>query len=709
MKLKQSVLFLFFLFCLSGRSYAQLWSGIISSSRAINWTNAGIPGGIPNRTTQCGSTIAPYSGSASTINTAIANCTAGDYVSLGAGTFNLSSGIDFTQHSNVTLRGQGANSTFLVFTGAGAGGYNSVVAMEGSVSATGYENNVCDWTAGYSQGTTVITLANCGTTTPAVGSLSNLKVGTLLVLDQLDETADTGQIWNCETVPACTWNGPGGEARSDGPCNGSTCYRSQEQGVVVTGISGSSITISPGLYMPNWRSGQLPQAYFPNTTVTGDGLENVSIDATNSGSGQSVTFANATQCWVKGVRELYANRSHVRVVLGSHLVIQNNYFYENISHASVSYGAEFMGGWDSLLENNIFQQDTDSEPSCSGACAGNVIDYNFSIDNVYGSAGWMQAGFYQHSAGDVYNLWEGNIGPGYTADDIHGTHHFETLFRNYLIGNQIAGCGSAGHNTCTAQTIPVQTYAGSRYMNFLGNLLGQSGYHTVYACAALTSSSCSNGIYSIYALGYTGNSASADTNNAYAFCGQPSCTSTGNFDPQVFAYAMRWGNYDVVTGTVRWCGNSSDTGWATTCASTSEVPTSLASYSNAVPTLGDTGAGQSTMPASFYYSSAPSWWPSGKAWPPNGPDVSSGNLGVCSGGTYATANATASGQCTGGSLVTAMAGHANSNPAMDCYLNTMGGPPDGSGSVLTFNANTCYPQGPAAPPAAPASLVATSH
>jgi len=165
-------------FVLSTFGNAQLWSGIIDPSRAVNWANAGIPGGIPSGSwTQCGSTIAAYSGSAAAINNAIAACRPGQFVNLGAGTFNLSSGIDFTHHSNVVVRGQGANSTFLVFTGAGAGGYNSLVAMEGSVSGPGFENNVCDWTAGYSAGTNVITLANCGTTKPTAGKPVKSRCG----------------------------------------------------------------------------------------------------------------------------------------------------------------------------------------------------------------------------------------------------------------------------------------------------------------------------------------------------------------------------------------------------------------------------------------------------------------------------------------------------------------------------------------------------
>ena len=56
---------------------APAWSGIIDSSRAIDWSSTGVGAAIVNRTTQCGSTIAAYSGTAATINTAIAACNNG--------------------------------------------------------------------------------------------------------------------------------------------------------------------------------------------------------------------------------------------------------------------------------------------------------------------------------------------------------------------------------------------------------------------------------------------------------------------------------------------------------------------------------------------------------------------------------------------------------------------------------------------------------
>src|SRR5208283_1939674 len=168
---------------------------------------------------------------------------------------------------------------------------------------------------------------------------------------------------------------------------------------------------------------------------------------------------------------------------------------------------------------------------------------------------------------------------------------------------------------------------------------------------------------SIYEIGW------ADT-GGYGSCGSPSC------DPLAFSTLMSWGNYDTVN--------------AATQRNSTEASPASATYLNANFTSSYFSSLAHTLPNSRLYSATPSWWTSGKNWPPVGPDVSSGNVGTCSGGTYAGNQATSSSQCKGGSLATAWASHVTSIPAEDCYLNTMSGPPDGSGSVLSFDANSCY-------------------
>lgn len=128
--------------------WAQPWSGIIAPSRAVDWTQAGIPGGVPSASwTQCGPTIAAYGSSGSpaspsTISNALnhtgagyTGCTPPYYIQLGAGTFYLNSGIWFGFTDQVELRGMGADSTFMVFSGQnGCGGIYSGICEGGRIS-----------------------------------------------------------------------------------------------------------------------------------------------------------------------------------------------------------------------------------------------------------------------------------------------------------------------------------------------------------------------------------------------------------------------------------------------------------------------------------------------------------------------------------------------------------------------------------------------
>ena len=155
---------------------------------------------------------------------------------------------------------------------------------------------------------------------------------------------------------------------------------------------------------------------------------------------------------------------------------------------------------------------------------------------------------------------------------------------------------------------------------------------------------------------------------------------------------MRWGNYSIVT-------QSSDTPANSGIRFvSSEVPSGITNYANPVPA-------NNTLPSSFYMTVQPSW-SNGVPWPAIGPDVTGGNVGICLGGTNKGAYVTNSSQCPS-STVSSMGGHINAIPAMNCYLNNMGGSPIGSGSALPFDAKACYASGTAQVPASPTNLKAT--
>lgn len=669
------------------------WTGILASSRAIDWSGAGVVGGIPSypacTSGQAGVTvpIAAYSGTAAKINTALVNCASanpsGSHLDLASGTFILTTGVDMSGLNNIVLRGQGASATVLSLSTAAypatfCNGATAIVcAAAGDNTFPNGEQNVCDWTAGYSPGTQTITLSNCGSTTPSDGSLSNLHVGSIIVLDQVDLATDPGTIWPCVNATTCSQEGNGSFARTDGTTVAGVNIRSQQQVVSVTAISGSTISISSGLsstgiYMPNWTSTQKPQAWFASHYAHGNGVENLGVDTGGVDvSDHDITITTAYNCWIKGVTALNAVRSGITLNLTSHITVQDSYLYQNTAHLTQSYALERNNTSDSLVQNNIFQQVTDSSPTCNGGCEGNVAFANFATDTQFAAAGWFQGSYYIHASGSDLNLDEENIGSGTTADDIHGTHHFTNYFRNFYPGYQDS-CDD-GADTCTTQTVPVNIYAGNRYFSFIGGVYGTPGYHTQYDCKALaTGIPCTNGNVSVYALGQTASVGTSANTAISGYCTTPACLATSDYDPQTVNYMMRWGNWDVVNAAAQF--------------NSSEVPSGLAVFSNPVPS-------SHTLPASFFLTSKPSWWGS-LPWPAiGGPDVTSGGtnvvIGQCSGGTFDKVAATKG--CSGGSFVsTAYAGRANVNPAMSCAVNTLGMPADGSGGPLAFDANECY-------------------
>ncbi|MGA2001516.1 MAG: discoidin domain-containing protein [Terriglobales bacterium] len=566
-----------------------VWSGILAPSRAINWSTAGVTGGIPNRTTVC-ATIDPYDGPADAINTAIANCPSGQVVLLSAGTFNLTSGIVFDNKSNVTLRGAGPDQTFLLFsaggscTGVGGADVCLITADTGDGGDQDY-SNAATWTGGYSVGTTSITLGSATT-----GSIAALQVGSQIFLDQLDDASDPGTVYVCSAYGVCSTSGSSRNGRPG---------RGQVEPQLVTSISGTgpwTIGISPGIRMPNISAAKSPQAWWDNgLPIQNDGIENLTIDDTPDASccTNGIFILNGRNNWIRNIRSVYAAQKHVWLYQTTHTTIRDSYFYGSVP-TSDHYATDSFVGADNLTENNIFQHVAAS--MMNEGCIGCVGAYNYALDDYYtgtpvGTAPeWQQASSYQHSVGDAYILWEGNQGIGMTSDDVHGTSNFSTAFRNYWNGRDIAG-GSDGGKTLQTNAVILNTF--NRFYNIVGNVLGTAGYHDNYTSAAPGGTSCNT---SIYALGWGDN-----------------CSSGAIADDTLVATTlMRWGNYDTVNNAIRF--------------DNSEVPTALAEFANPVPAT-------QALPGSLYLDARPSWFGS-VPWPPIGPDVTGGDSPNVGGHAY---------------------------------------------------------------------------
>ena len=589
--------------CLTGCLHAQLWKDILAPSRAVDWSKAGVRSGIPTRTRVCAS-LKPEA-SAQQINRAIASCPSGQIVFLNAGTYRLNTGL--IARANVTLRGAGPNQTILQFSAPnGCGGETGDICVGGANLYWAGSSDILpggsharSWTGGYSRGTTQITLDNT----------KGLSVGTVLVLDQANDTSETGHFSVCDsnkTIPPCSLEG-GAPGRSIGGVT-----HSQQQYVQVVGVKGKTVTVSPGLYASNWSGTRSPGAFWTDP-ITGFGIEALTLDHSRSDATAGISFVNADSCWVDNVRSLNGNRSHVWLYLSSHITVQNSYFYGTKNSSVLSYGVEWFLTGDDLVINNIFQHVYSS--LMLGPTAGSVIAYSYGVDFYDGPTGFMSPMFQVHDAGNMFNLYEGNMGNQFRADVFHGTTNASTLFRNQLSGFETSAAYPKNSNLSAVNFLSF-----NRYGNVIGNVLGTRGQTRTYQQAFPNHED-----RTVYSLGQSNGRVPGD--------------------PTVLPTLLRWGNYDTVNQTARFVS--------------SEVPTSLTDgYANPVPPT-------PALPASFFLDSKPHWW-GGLPWPAIGPDVTGGDMAD-------------------------VGGHAYLIPAARCYLKIMRGAVDGSASVLSYDARSCYP------------------
>jgi hypothetical protein len=117
---------------LSGESVASSQE-IIPADRRIDWSYAGIPGGIPHRTIICESVNSALYGNGTTdataaIQLALENCPDGQVVYLPAGVYKVSDTIHLDDFD--TLRGAGPGITILKHSG---GYLRSMVDMRGMI------------------------------------------------------------------------------------------------------------------------------------------------------------------------------------------------------------------------------------------------------------------------------------------------------------------------------------------------------------------------------------------------------------------------------------------------------------------------------------------------------------------------------------------------------------------------------------------------
>ena len=659
MRREQLLLALAILLCLPARSYAQAWAGIllpvsgagacnststISPGRCgIDWSTAGVPGGIPNRATICATINASSYGNGSTdatsgIQSALNSCPANQVVVLTAGAFLINGNLNIP--SNVTLRGAGADTTILNAKGSGGG---TVISLGNGGP------NLTNWpakgvTAGASAGSTSITLSD----------VSGLSVGSLITVEQQND----GTIVSINGGEGtCTW--------CDYYSNGLDV---QGQTTTITAINGKTVTIADPIYVNYTLSPQI--IWFPlNNWTQNAGVENLQVYANNTGYVATWAMSGCAYCWISGVEGNYADGNHVNIDWSYRSAVVNSYFSNAYLHtpgtsdSCLGLRSKSTG---ILVQNNIFERLHVSIMLEWGA-AGNVIAYNYSFGAYDFNAPYVTMGDLDyHGAHPQFNLIEGNVMASFYPDGVWGSSANNTFFRNWALGTTkicspltqgsrgTVNCsGANGYYAFQAARAFDPAFTTSNY-NMVGDVAGSSAQQSLVH------------LYSPY-------STLTSVNEGVALCGPSPCgAGSRGYDDRDYAYTFGYGEAsdNGTGGTTGGAGcGSGVTGYA--CHSITPYSTVLmhGEYSNiSNSTIWANGITQ-TLPTSFYLNSKPSWWGS-TPYPAIGPDVAGGS---------------------------GPGGHTYSIPAQVCYSRVMGGT-DGSGSPLTFNASTCYSSNAPSPP-----------
>ena len=516
----------------------------------------GVDGGVPTRTTIFRTLYS--TNTTADINAAIAACPSGQVVLLSAGTYTLSPPLILK--SEMTLRGAGDTNTVLNFFGAsGLGNIYMPGINYGQGTANGAVSCIVNWTSGFTQGGSNI----------VVNAVSNIVVGDLIVLDQLNDE------W--EVTSLGYENRNTGAGRAGG-------FRSQEQIVQVKAVNSTTLTIWPPLQMPNWSSGRTPQVWKPSTAwggwLTGCGVESLTVDGTATTNNWDSYGANfylfgVANCWLSDLRSLNPKGCHVNPFGAYRCEIRHSYFFGK-GGGTLSYGLLPIFTFSTLVEDNILEKT--AGPLILGNCSsGNVVGFNY-VTNVYqtGANGYTLCSSAVHDAYTCMNVFEGNYGTGLDSDLTHGASGYNTSFRNRWLGWAPAVFNGNGQPMVPAyrNLFAVQLDPTNHYYTMVGSILGVVGVHTNYE--GTPALGFPDG--SIYKLGY------ADTYNYNNWLGNGLYWTN---DPGVVTTLYRHGNWDAVTATnggVVWNPTNAD----------------------------------HTIPDSLVYSSKPAWFGS-CPWPPYDP------------------------------------------------------------------------------------------
>lgn len=546
----------------------------IPSARSIDWTQVGIPGGIPNVTTVHANLTGTIDATGVTdvhaaVQSAMDGCPSNQVVILPAGTINVgATGLHL--RNGVVLRGQGTGTLIIP-----AAGVTNIIWIDNSPIFVGYD--ATNLISGYTKGSTTLVVA---------GVPADLQVGEQIQIQQNNDPSLVNPV------------GIDGSA-------GDWCLG---QWVTVIAIVGNTLTIDVPLYYtysstfnPRIRWNLAYQNPTQNN-IQYAGLENVTVSNTDANCSANVEFNFAAFCWVKNITSMNGSISHVWTYNSFRCEVRDSIFTNIMAPITSSRGYGLQTGTPNsgfpcdkttamLIENDAWYNCRCSILLGYGA-SGCVIGYNYFPNTFSESPTILKQDVGYHSAHSYMNLVEGNIGTKINADNFHGSSSHNTIFRNYWRGQDAA-------QVSVSSLASVECDFNQWDYNIVGNVLGFPGVvslmltysnpqgGTLYEALSPDATWSYGNWYKALMFGYDGEGG----NDSGGRAGMDPVDLTGAGDPQAFNTALLEGNHDYVQNATTWTNGSG--------ASSSPL----------------------TMPASLYLSSKPSFF-GGAPFPLIGSDVS---------------------------------------------------------------------------------------
>lgn len=406
--------------------FGGLWTGLV-----------GVSGGIPAYATQNGSTISAYSGTAGTIETALAAAAGSNqHVLLGAGTFNISTDIEIDE-AGVELRGSvdanGVPTTIINFTQ----GSDYLIKVRG---ASWDLSTTSQWTrrnvsSGATRGSSSVVVASTPT---------GLSAGMLVFISAtLGESPDSGYLYGTDPFIHI--------AR-------------------VTNVSGTTVTFNDPINS-DYLSGTIQIGYrtTAGVTIRKSGVRNISFTKTGSGSGTYFDFEGCDECWALNcyTHSVGSSEYHIRFYGCYRTEIRHcdvqHFTSVPLSNSTYCIYADKSNAC--LIIDNYFHDAPNIMPM--HGLGGSAFCYNYINDLPYSPTGQLSQIVFMHGEHNHYNLFEGNW-CATSYNDPGGSSMNTTWFRNRMPGYDATG-------PKTSNTICFTICAGHNNFTIAGNVLGTTG------------------------------------------------------------------------------------------------------------------------------------------------------------------------------------------------------------------------------------------